>query len=183
MGTVWMDFSGAPAIVIAECALACWSGFYLPIADDESIPDIELPDGRKLVMDTTFDFEHPITDYDRVCARREELFVYPVGSSEALVISNGADRVGYWAEERIVLTGGRQPPASRLDRLLWKQAARWRVTASPLVLMNSCDYGEDPLPTQRTRVDLTPGNYIIETAQAVDEENPFVVSLCRLRRV
>lgn len=86
----------------------------------------------------------------------------------------------YQASETLVLIAKRNHPARRNRVLTERKANVWWDAGA----LRSCDHGERILSRPIGQpVDLAPGNYIIETAQAVDEENPFVVSLCRLRRV
>lgn len=185
MGDVkWMDFSGAPPLLIPERFLGVWRGFYLPADEEEDCPDLELPDGRAFCICDEFDFEHPQTDYDRLCARGGGHFLHPVGPGRALVISDDSDGpVGWWPEQQMVLTVSRYlPDPACFDRLEWKGEVRWQIPDGRLILMNSCLHGADPDKPQDefVEIDLEPGVYSITAA---DHSEGICVMLYRFRRV
>lgn len=179
----WMDYSGAPPLLIPERILHFWSGFYLPAGKGDS-PDLELPDGRALCVCAEFDFEHPRTDYDRLCARGGGHFLHPVGPGQALAISDYSDgTVGWWAEQQMLLTVSRHlPDPACFDRLEWRDEVRWEVPAGPLILMNSCLHGADPDKSQDEVdvIELNPGIYSITAA---DHSEDFCVMLYRFRQI
>ena len=87
-----------------EKLLPYWNGFYeeMDLNDpemDHDYPDLELPDGRLFRINDEFDFDHPQTDYDRLCGYKasSEHFLYPVGPGEILAIGDYSDgATGWW---------------------------------------------------------------------------------------
>jgi len=162
----WMDFSGAPPILIPERLLPFWNGFYVPDddPDDPWSADITLPDGRRFVADC----DNPDTDYEAICGRSGSSFLHPLGSGQALVIIDHSDgTVGWWPEERMLLTCSRHlPDQSTLDQLQWKLLFQWNIPDSRLLLMNSCLHGADPNkpPKDFDEISLEPGKYSVEEA-------------------
>jgi hypothetical protein len=190
-GPIWMDFSGAPPILIPERYLGLWNGFYLEdtIDPDEDLNlsgDLVLPDGRSFSVWDEFDFQNPKTDYDRLCGSgHRKNFLHPLGDGHALVLVDYSDgTTGWWPEQQVVLTVSRQlPDPASFDRLAWGDELRWTVPDRRVVLMNSCLHGADPdnrSSDQFVEIDLEPGEYSITTA---DAEGEWCIVLHRLRRV
>ena len=91
MSLRFMNFSGAPALLIARSALRSWHGILLdePRTPDAT-PDFEDDEGNAWYIHDDFDFAHPRTDYERLCAALEGgvLGVH----ERALAISDGSTR-------------------------------------------------------------------------------------------
>src|SRR3569832_727815 len=96
----WSDYSGAAPILLPVRLLAHWNGFYLPMTELEGIPDLELPSGRYRIS-TKFNFAHPKTDYDRVCALGSipAVQTFSVGPGHGLVFATELDQWTWWPEE------------------------------------------------------------------------------------
>jgi hypothetical protein len=181
--TKWMDFSGAPPILMPERLLDFWGGFYLP-ADENDTADLTLPNGRAFCVQDDFDFKHPKTDYDRLCARAGGHFLHPVGPGQALGISDYSDgTVGWWPEQQMLITVSQHlPDPAGFELLEWKDEVIWQIPDAGLILMNSCLHGADPDKPQDqfVEIDLQPGKYSITAA---DYSEGICVMLYRFRRV
>lgn len=170
----WLDYSGAPALFLPEMVAGDWAGFFLPAAASEPYPDLELPDGRGFNIDSTFDFAHPRTHYDQLCAHLEmisaEVTLYPVGLGQAVALSDGKDSLGWWAEEQILITGGRLTPLPAvLSTLPWQPLLKWQLPPGRVWLINACLHGLEPQlstpPTdQFTELNLRPGLYTLASS-------------------
>lgn len=170
----WMDFSGAPPILVPEGVLPDWHGFYRPCEPDEDEDldlggDLELPDGRAFYVDDEFDFENPTTDYDRVCRYtqpldRQPVCVMPVGSGEVVAITDyGDSHVGWWPERRMVLTVSRHvPDLSRIPEDAWTHGVDWTIPEGSVRLMHSCEFGTAPAADHFVDLDLDPGRYRVD---------------------
>jgi hypothetical protein len=162
----WADYSGAAPILLPVRLLPYWSGGYLPADDSDRSPDLELPNGRFRIC-TDFDFAHPKTDYDRVCALGgiPPVQVFPVGPGHGLTFATELDRLTWWAEERMLVNGGAFPAPALWGRVEWSDELDWRVAESDLVLMNACDHGAIPREDSTYRVHLIPGRYTVQYGQ------------------
>lgn len=187
----WMDFSGAPPIIVPHRWLPLWRGFYLPCedeVDEESLGgDLELPDGRAFYVVDEFDFENPVTDYDRVCAytmpiERQPVCVMPLPPGELLAFSDYSDgRVGWWDEERMLLTVSRHvPDLERIPDDGWTRGVEWTIPDGPLRLMNACEFGTAPAPEYHIDIELEPGRYRVDW---YDYTIDYCVMVYRLRPV
>ena len=170
----WMDYSGAPAIFIPENLLPGWNGFFTPVNEQgDRLPDLELADGRQYNICDDFDFSHPQTDYDKLCAHLEQTdkpyALFPIIGGEILAISDGYDVWGWWAEQQILLTGGKYVPnIMMLNELDWRNEVAWHNPAAKVMLMNACLHGAEPqmgeATGQFTRITLEAGKYLMSTA-------------------
>lgn len=184
----WMDYSGAPPILIPGSLLHHWNGFFLPTEVDEEdecvCGDLELPDGRCFDIQDEFDFQNPKTDYDRICAHDGSSYLYPLGAGHALVVSTYSDgTVGWWRDQNILLSVSRHlPDPVSLGHLPWKDEICWRIPDKRLYLLNSCLHGEQARkPADDVEViDLEPGEYSITQA---DAEGKYCVFMHRFRRI
>src|SRR5436309_3530469 len=116
----WVDYSGAAPILLPVSLLPYWRGFYLPADRGDDCPDLELPEGAFTIC-TNFDFTHPKTDYDRVCALGgvPAVQVLPVGPGQGLVFATELDSLAWWPERLMVVNGGSLPKPSLLKRVEW----------------------------------------------------------------
>jgi hypothetical protein len=184
----WMDFSGAPAIILPESLAGAWNGMFVPLPGASRECDLKLPDGRVFKL-LGLDLDRPATDYDQICGRNLDhrngpMFVHPVGTGSALVIdSDGDGVVGWWPEQQMIVTVSEYlPDPSVFDRLEWRDEIRWQVPTSRLILMNSTLHGADPGKSEssHTVIELEPGEYSI--ARAKPEDGKWVL-LHRFRRI
>src|SRR5262249_21204386 len=143
-------------ILLPESLLPFWSGFFLPFRRRDEFPDLELPDGRAYKMCTDFNFKKPKTDYDRVCALTcgsgRQINLIDVGPGQGLAPEDSAGGLGWWADEHILIAGGRDfPPGRDPDQLEWTETATWDVPDSRVTIMNACLHGLQPDDDTRQR--------------------------------
>jgi hypothetical protein len=189
VGNCWLEDCGSPPMLLPSCCRRDWNGIYLPCTDASGdaelvlprgerrnklvLPggerlevctggddELVLPGGKRMYSDTTFDFRNPRTDYDRLCAQGNGLFLFPVGSGQALVIGDGGPRfVGWWPEEKLlVVVGPDVPDLTRRDKLRWSEVLVWRLPVPEFHLMASCLHGlevEVVAELKRMSVDCT----------------------------
>lgn len=184
----WMDYSGAPPILIPERFLGLWNGFYLPVEEEEEDVygdgDFQLPDGRNFYIHDEFDFKNPKTDYDRICAKDGGSYLYQLGLGHSLVIQDYSDgTVGWWPEQNMLITVSRHlPDPSTFGHLNWENEIRWQIPDKRLYLLNPCMHGEqakEPSP-EVDIIDLTPGEYSIKAAESNEK---YCVVLYRFERI
>ena len=110
-----INTSGSGALIIdAELARRSWTGFYLRAKFKRRyMADLETNDGTQWKIQDVFNFKHPVTDYDRLCARRHRggLRINKLRRNAFLSISNGDDVLGWWPEAGIFTTGWVQSPS------------------------------------------------------------------------
>lgn len=170
--TIWMDFSGAPPLLLPRSALALWRGFYIEWGEADGSADL-VCQGRAYAIHSSFDFAQPASDYERLCAwqldaANQGIRPYPLTPAHlGIAIADESDgAVGWCAALRLLITS-RQigPTAAQLGALTWERAFTYAV-AEPLVLMNACLFGADPdMPDgQWCEVSLAPGAYAVEQA-------------------
>lgn len=173
----WMDFSGAPAILIPEPLAEAWNGMFVPMGPDQQDADLTLRDGRMFRLHDC-DFERPVTDYDRLCQRwlsRQEgpIFTHPVGPGTALVIDPDGDGVvGWWSDQKVIVTISQHlPDPERLDTLTWGDEIRWRIPGTRLILMNSTLHGADPGKSGEDHlvIEMEAGEYSISRSEPEDD--------------
>jgi hypothetical protein len=159
----WVDYSGAPPILLPVSLLPFWQGFYLPAAPDEEFPDLELPSGRFNICED-YDFVHPKTDYDRACALGGILAVQAlmVGPGFGLVFSIEFDSLTWWREHRMLVNGSSLPDVAQLQRVAWSDELVWTATEPDFVLMNACDHGANPDKEPNFAVRFEPGEYVAQ---------------------
>lgn len=171
-----MDFSGAPILLVPEPLAGQWGGMFEP-APPAGDADLALPDGRRFRL-RGCDFDSPVTDYDRICrlglgGGRGPIFTHPVDSGTALVIDGDGDGVvGWWADQRILVTVSRHLPDPKgLDGLAWRPVVRWRSPSRRLMLMNSTLHGAAPGESGEDHlvIELEPGEYSVSRAQPEDD--------------
>lgn len=138
----WRDFSGSPTIFIPETSKKEWMGFYSEIPDSnssENFPDLEILN-KKFYIRTEFDFNNPITDYDKICSVNEVHFPYKLkNGEEAYIIASGSDQVAWWDDEKIFIAGANIIEKKAFQNLKWIHAKIWNVNSENFLLINSCD--------------------------------------------
>lgn len=162
----WADYSGAAAILLPVSLLDYWSGFYLPAAESDEFPDLELPTGRFRICDD-FDFTYPKTDYDRVCALGgiPPVQAFSVGPGLGLVFANELDRLTWWADELMIVNGGVLPDPTRIKQVKWSNELVWQANDADYILMNACDHGANAGEDTSYPVQLSPGPYTVQWGQ------------------
>lgn len=161
----WLDFSGAPPLLIPRVVADLWRG----------VTDIATGDYRDL------DRDNPVTDYDRACAA-----VWPGTSAinfmgtKPLVLHTEFDLHTWDGARQIVACGGCIPSDEELRQASWTKPIRWRAEHSDYLLMNSAFDAvlglrdEDFMP-----VVLAPGDYSVDYC---DIESEYVGGFHRFTR-
>lgn len=103
-----MNFSGAPALLIARSTLRSWHGMLLdePRTPDAT-PDFEDNEGNVWYIHDDSDFAHPRTYYERLCAALEGGCVLRA-RERPLAISGGCNTVAWWPKPCTILTGSEE---------------------------------------------------------------------------
>lgn len=148
--TRWLDFSGAPPLLLPARLIPLWRGAIDPAT------------GRYSDLNMTA----PLTDYDRACvAAWPGRGVLPVGTESALVLYTEYDEHTWDALHNLVACGGWLPIERDLDSASWEDSLVWQVQDWNLVLMNSAADGANGLHADEfMEVQLTPGRYVVEYA-------------------
>jgi hypothetical protein len=148
--TPWLDFSGAPPLLIPKRLVARWHGATDPAT------------GRHFDLNT----KAPVTDYDRACAA-----AWPgrgalrVGDSFALALYTEFDEHTWDAGRRMIAGGSWLPTDNELAGAAWSNPFSWRIADTEFVLMNSAANGSRGLrPEEFMELRLASGNYIVEYA-------------------
>jgi hypothetical protein len=151
----WLDFSGAPPMLIPRRVATLWRG----------TTDPEAAEYRDL------DTVNPVTDYDRACAAAwPGRSVLQFHGAQILVLYTEFDAHTWDGDRRIVACGGWLPPDVELQRAVWSDPIEWRVEDADLLLMNSA---ADGAGGQRNddcmSIDLAPGIYTVEFSYVESE--------------
>jgi Immunity protein 21 len=162
----WLDFSGAPPLLIPTRLVSHWRRGINPIT------------GRYSELNT----KTPQTDYDRACASAwPGRGILPIGNSSALVLYTEYDDHTWYEPYSIVACGGWLPSESELTAAHWEDPLAWEVGDTEFLLMNSAADGASGLRTDEyMEVCLVPGKYIVEYASL---ESQYVGCFHRLSLV
>ncbi len=161
-----LNFSGAPALLIARAALGAWGGIMMrePPAPGAE-PDFTDSEGNDWYIHDAFDFEHPRTDYERLCGSFPEGVTERVLDAPGFAISDGSDSFAWWPEERAILTNDDEPGS--FAGLTFEPCGELAIEG-PWVLMNSSVAGAMILAgedrDEYMDVDLPRGRYRVERA-------------------
>jgi hypothetical protein len=164
--TRWLDFSGAPPLLIPARLVSQWRGGVDPAT------------GRYSDLNA----KTPLTDYDRACAAAwPGRGVLPIGDATALVLYTEYDEHTWWAPQNVVACGSWLPSEAELAAALWEDALTWQVQDTNFLLINSAADGAETLRTDDyMEVRLAPGEYTVEYAAL---ESTYVGCFHRLSRV
>jgi hypothetical protein len=148
--TRWLDFSGAPPLLIPSRLVRQWHG-----AEDPAT-------GKYLALNT----KQPRTDYDRACkAAWPGRGVLPVEDASALSLYTEFDEHTWHEAGRLVACGSWLPTEAELREAVWSDPLEWEVEDTEFYLVNSAASGTDSLNSEQLiRVLLQPGRYVIEYA-------------------
>lgn len=143
----WVDFSGAPPIVIPQSIAPLWRGTTDPATGQYREVNVEAP----------------VTDYDRACAAAwPGRSVLEFGGTSVLALYTEFDLHTWDVRRHLVACGGWLPSDDDLRRGTWTDHIYWQTQHSDFLLMNSAADGqhlrdEDYLPLQ-----LAPGKYAVD---------------------
>ena len=150
MNQFWLDFGGAPPILLPAGVVSRWRGTTNPCTGEHQ----------------DYNSKSPVTDYDRACvAVSSGPAVLAVADAKALVAYAEQDDHTWVRELGIIASGGWIPSTDQLVKAMSDEAVAWRVTEESLVLANSAADGRrglsngDAMPIQ-----IRPGNYVVEMA-------------------
>lgn len=180
----FVDYSGAPPILLPFRICRLWKGIYLPVEADpeqEDDPwdwgDLELPEGQFYICDD-FDFDNPRTDYDRACALAGSPAVHliPVGPGYGLVFATELDRHCWWAEQRMLINGDQLPDLDKLNQVHWTNELLWHNDDSDFILFNAANHGAAPYQNAWFDVHLSPGDYLVQRgAYGWQDDDPALI--------
>jgi hypothetical protein len=124
--TPWLDFSGAPPLLIPAALVPLWRGC------------IDRSTGKYRDADP----KHPTTDYDRACAAAwPGRGLVAVGDSTALVLYSEWDEVAWDQSANIVACGSWWPNTEQLNSASWGDPLLWKSTYTEYLLINSAADG------------------------------------------
>jgi len=148
--TRWLDFSGAPPLLIPARLARQWRGAINPADGDYSDLNVDAP----------------VSDYDRACAAAwPGRGILPIADSSALVLYTEYDEHTWDASRRLVACGSWLPTEAELSAAEWSDPLTWDVRDTDFLLINSAaDGASGLLADEFMEVRLTPGTYIVEYA-------------------
>ncbi len=176
----WMDFSGSPLLVLPQPLEKEWLGFYAEAPTDfRDDPDFWL-DEVPYILDDTFDFAKPRTDYDCICGESKRAFAYLLETGHALVLHSFYDTWAWLPERQLFINGHlEQLNEALLDALDWQVLATWTLSDPSVFMMNACCCTQSPDldAADFLRLRLPIGIYQIQSAHY---EDPYCAVLFRL---
>jgi hypothetical protein len=149
--TRWLDFSGAPPLIIPRPIVQFWRGTTDPSTGEFRVHNPAIP----------------VTDYDRAClVALPGKAILEVEGLQVLSLHSGADLHSWGSRQRILACGSPWPSGDELRQALWTHPVRWHTGVRSLVLMNSAVDGSRGLWDRNSlRMSLAPGDYIVTSAQ------------------
>lgn len=167
----WIDLSGAPLLVLPKQLENEWLGFYAEAPTDfQDEPDLWLGE-VPYIIDDTFDFKRPRTDYDCICAESAEVFPYTLETGPALVLQSFYDAWAWLPDHQLLINGRlEQLNEHLLETLAWEELATWPLSDPTVFLMHSCcctlapDFEQDEFQL----IQLPVGTYHIQKAAYAD---------------
>src|SRR5688572_8201392 len=151
----WLDFSGAPPLLIPRNLANSWRGTTDPATGEYR----------------EFDKDNPVTDYDRACA-----VAWPGRSILEFrgvpipILYTEQDNHGWDASRLILACGGWFPSEDEVRRATWTDPIRWRAEHTDYLLMNSAvDASAELVDDEFMPVRLPSGLYTIEYAHITSE--------------
>jgi hypothetical protein len=141
-----LDTSGAGALIIDAAVARAWNGFHIPLTSPDDEPDLETGDGVGWRIDDTFDFEHPVTDYDRLCRRHLQesapVLINDLREHSFASISDGSDSFRWWPLLGVFSANAAvEPTAEAIARAAFVRVGVIDVPSGLLWLMNPCSHG------------------------------------------
>lgn len=146
----WLDFSGAPPLVVPQQLAALWRGATEP----ENTDYCEL------------NTDNPVTDYDRACAVSwPGKCLLEFKDAQVLALYTEFDNHAWDESRRIVACGGWLPSDEYFRQASWTDPIQWCCYQSELLLMNSAADGVEGLSDDDFMpVNLPKGIYTVECA-------------------
>ena len=97
-------------------------------------------------IDDTFDFDNPVTDYDRLCRRHLEekapVLINELREHAFASISDGSDIFCWWPELGVIsANAASEPTADAVERAAFVRVGVIDVPSGLLWLMNPCSHG------------------------------------------
>ena len=151
----WLDFSGAPPMLIPQRLAKFWRGTTNPATGEYR----------------QYNQEDPVTDYDRAgAAAWPGRSILEFHGSQVLVLYSEYDRHTWDAKREILACGGWLPTDEELRRAKWTDPIRWRAEETEYYLMNSAQDAAEDLPEDEYMpVKLRPGIYTVEYSDISSE--------------
>lgn len=151
----WLDFSGAPPMLIPCSLVHHWRGGTDPATGEYR----------------RFDPETPVTDYDRACAAAwPGRSILEVMGAQVLVLFTEFDWHTWDSRRQIVACGGWLPTDDDLQSATWSDAIHWRAEQTDYFLMNSAADAKEGLSNDDFMpVRLSPGTYTIVYSDIASE--------------
>lgn len=150
----WLDFSGAPALLVPTILAALWRGTIDPSTGDhrDCNPD------------------YPVTDYDRACAVCwPGKGILELAGTPILVFYSEYDHHS-WDSSRLLYVSPIIPSDEDLRNAKWSDPIRWRAEHTDYVLMNSAADAKQGLKVDDfIPVQLQPGIYTVTYADTSSE--------------
>ena len=146
--TRWLDFSGAPPLLIPTRLVSQWRGAINPATGNYS----------------ELNTKAPVTDYDRACASAwPGRGVLTIANATALVLYTEYDEHTWDAQNKLVACGSWLPTKAELASASWEDPLSWHVQDTDFLLVNSAADGAAGLSDNEfMEVRLAPGQYVIE---------------------
>ena len=146
----WLDFSGAPPLLIPRSLVPFWRG-----TTDASTG-----------LYREFDEDAPVTDYDRACAAAwPGRAILEFRGVQILALYTESDRHSWDGDKRIVACSAEWPSDEALQQASWTDPIQWHTKERSLLLMNSAADGNERLRDDDFIVlELDPGSYTVETS-------------------
>lgn len=148
--TRWLDFSGAPPLVIAQPLVRFWRGTTDP----------------RTGKYREFNGDNPVTDYDRACvAAWPGRGILEFRGSQVLALYTEFDLHSWDSHQQILACGGWWPSKAAFARAEWLDPIEWHAAHDSLLLFNSAADGTKPVRDDDfVAMPLRPGSYTITTS-------------------
>lgn len=181
-----IDTSGAGALIIDAVVARAWTGFHVRVTSPEDDADLETGDGVGWRIDDTFDFDQPVTDYDRLCRRhleeRAPVLINDLRDHAFASISDGSDVFTWWPARGVFSANAEsEPTVEAVSRAAFVRVGVIDVPSGRIWLMNPCSHGaavtagDDGWP-----IEMNPGAYLVEVRPRHESDDNTL--LVRLRK-
>jgi hypothetical protein len=183
-----LDTSGAGALIIDAAVARAWTGFHIPVTSAGDDVDLETGDGVGWRIDDTFDFDHPVTDYDRLCLRhlqaRAPVLINDLHEQAFASISDGSESFAWWPE-LAVFSGNAvsEPTADAIARAAFVRIGVIDVPSGLLWLMNPCSHGAAVRAgDDGWTIEVNAGAYVVEARPRGESEDNVLLVRLRMAR-